>query len=178
MFLAGIPHERLDIASDEAAKTMFKRKNGGNPELPMILVNGIRPGSIEDLEEAAEYRKLRQFLSLDEPDKKVLDEIETALGGLTEEEASKLAAELDDIDLQKAKTPTVVPTTPTLLCQDTTSEASAVKGIPGKVDDPATRSTEVETADPVEVVKTGAKVVPPTRAGIGKSQQPSTNCLE
>lgn len=65
-FLAKVPHEKYDIASDEAAKALWKRKNGGITELPMILVDGARPGSIEDLENAVEYGELRQFLRLDE----------------------------------------------------------------------------------------------------------------
>lgn len=51
-FLFKIPHTRYDIASDETAKAMWKRKNGGSTELPMILVDGVRPGSVEQLEEA------------------------------------------------------------------------------------------------------------------------------
>ena len=64
--MAKIPHERYDISMDEAAKTLWKRKNAGNSELPMLLVDGARPGSVEDLENAVEYGELRQYLRLDE----------------------------------------------------------------------------------------------------------------
>jgi glutaredoxin len=42
----------VHIASDDAAKTMWKRKNGGSMELPFILVDGVNPGTVEQLEEA------------------------------------------------------------------------------------------------------------------------------
>ena len=42
----------FDCSGDEAAKTMWKRKNGGSMELPFILVDGTCPGTLEQLEEA------------------------------------------------------------------------------------------------------------------------------
>lgn len=37
---------------DDAAKAMWKRKNGGSTELPFILVDGTCPGTVAELEEA------------------------------------------------------------------------------------------------------------------------------
>ena len=70
-FLARVPHQKYDIAYDEAAKAIWRRKNGGSTELPLILVSccpylnklvhaltsldqvdGTKPGSIEQLEDA------------------------------------------------------------------------------------------------------------------------------
>lgn len=60
-----LPFISHDVASDEQAKAYWKRKNGGNNELPCILVDGVRPGSIDEFDEAVEYGELRQFLRLD-----------------------------------------------------------------------------------------------------------------
>lgn len=38
------PHTTYDVASSEEHKLYWKRKNGNNPELPMIMVNGARAG--------------------------------------------------------------------------------------------------------------------------------------
>ncbi|BGP33250.1 hypothetical protein JCM10296v2_005044 [Rhodotorula toruloides] len=64
---ARVSYREHDVASDEAAKSMWKRKNGGKNELPCILVDGEPVGSIEDLDEAVEFGELRQFLRLDSP---------------------------------------------------------------------------------------------------------------
>ena len=78
-FLASIEHEKRDISMDDEAKALWKRKNGGSTELPMILVDNERAwarldcahraavGTIEQLEEAVEFRELQQFLRLDRP---------------------------------------------------------------------------------------------------------------
>ena len=50
--LAGLDVTRYDIASDEDAKQRWKKLNKGNTELPLIIVDGERPGSIDDLQEA------------------------------------------------------------------------------------------------------------------------------
>jgi glutaredoxin len=44
LFLSNIPHEKLDISYDEAAKALWKKNNGGSTELPMLLIDGVRPG--------------------------------------------------------------------------------------------------------------------------------------
>ncbi|GAA5827345.1 hypothetical protein JCM11251_003775 [Rhodosporidiobolus azoricus] len=64
---ARVAYAEHDVAGDEAAKSMWKRKNGGKNELPFILVDGEPVGSIEDLDEAVEFGELRQFLRLDTP---------------------------------------------------------------------------------------------------------------
>ncbi|BGP01115.1 hypothetical protein RTG_02834 [Rhodotorula toruloides ATCC 204091] len=64
---ARVSYREHDVASDEAAKSMWKRKNCGKNELPCILVDGEPVGSIEDLDEAVEFGELRQFLRLDSP---------------------------------------------------------------------------------------------------------------
>ncbi|BGP25703.1 hypothetical protein Rt10032_c06g2882 [Rhodotorula toruloides] len=64
---ARVSYKEHDVASDEAAKSMWKRKNGGKNELPCILVDGEPVGSIDDLDEAVEFGELRQFLRLDSP---------------------------------------------------------------------------------------------------------------
>lgn len=40
------------VAGDEEAKKLWKRKNGGKNELPFVLVDGEPVGSIEDMDEA------------------------------------------------------------------------------------------------------------------------------
>jgi len=40
------------VAGDEKAKSLWKRKNGGKNELPFILVDGEPVGNIEDMDEA------------------------------------------------------------------------------------------------------------------------------
>ncbi|GAA5889498.1 hypothetical protein JCM6882_007051 [Rhodosporidiobolus microsporus] len=62
---ARVSYAEHDVAGDEAAKSMWKRKNGGKNELPFILVDGEPVGSIEDMDEAVEFGELRQFLRLD-----------------------------------------------------------------------------------------------------------------
>ncbi|GAA5971115.1 hypothetical protein JCM21900_004570 [Sporobolomyces salmonicolor] len=64
---ARVAYAEHDVAGDEAAKSMWKRKNGGKNELPFILIDGEPVGNIEDLDEAVEFGELRQFLRLDTP---------------------------------------------------------------------------------------------------------------
>ncbi|GAA5895442.1 uncharacterized protein JCM6883_001511 [Sporobolomyces salmoneus] len=64
---ARVPYAEHDVASDEAAKSLWKRKNGGKNELPFILVDGEPVGNIDDMDEAVEFGELRQFLRLDAP---------------------------------------------------------------------------------------------------------------
>ncbi|GAA6011854.1 hypothetical protein JCM10207_004267 [Rhodosporidiobolus poonsookiae] len=64
---ARVTYAEHDVAGDEAAKSLWKRKNGGKNELPFLLVDGEPVGSIEDLDEAVEFGELRQFLRLDAP---------------------------------------------------------------------------------------------------------------
>lgn len=49
---AKVPFVFKDCAYDEAAKAVFKRKNGGSNEMPLILSGGERVGSVEELQEA------------------------------------------------------------------------------------------------------------------------------
>ncbi|ORY65617.1 hypothetical protein BCR35DRAFT_326551 [Leucosporidium creatinivorum] len=63
---ARVPYSVHDVASDEKAKSFWKRKDSTN-ELPCILVDGERVGSFADLDEAVEFGELRQFLRLDSP---------------------------------------------------------------------------------------------------------------
>ncbi|GAA5867000.1 hypothetical protein JCM3774_003751 [Rhodotorula dairenensis] len=64
---ARVPYREHDVAGDEEAKKLWKRKNGGKNELPFVLVDGEPVGSIEDMDEAVEFGELRQFLRLDTP---------------------------------------------------------------------------------------------------------------
>ncbi|BGP17579.1 hypothetical protein JCM10213_001227 [Rhodosporidiobolus nylandii] len=64
---ARVAYSEHDVAGDEQAKQLWKRKNGGKNELPFLLVDGEPVGSIEDLDEAVEFGELRQFLRLDTP---------------------------------------------------------------------------------------------------------------
>lgn len=50
-YLHAVPHESFDVASDEAAKSLWKRKNKGNNELPFILVDG-EPVGVRDRSES------------------------------------------------------------------------------------------------------------------------------
>ncbi|KAK4055877.1 hypothetical protein OIO90_003134 [Microbotryomycetes sp. JL221] len=61
-----VPFSTHDVASDENAKRWWKRKDSTN-ELPCIMVDGERIGSIEQFDEAVEFGELRQFLKLDAP---------------------------------------------------------------------------------------------------------------
>ncbi|GAA5864800.1 hypothetical protein JCM8547_009236 [Rhodosporidiobolus lusitaniae] len=67
MTAARVPYAEHDVASDEAAKSMWKRKNGGKNELPFLLVDGEPVGTVDELDEAVEFGELRQFLRLDQP---------------------------------------------------------------------------------------------------------------
>ncbi|GAA5982459.1 hypothetical protein JCM11641_006122 [Rhodosporidiobolus odoratus] len=64
---ARVPYAEHDVAGDEEAKRLWKRKNGGKNELPFVLSDGEPVGNIEDLDEAVEFGELRQFLRLDAP---------------------------------------------------------------------------------------------------------------
>ncbi|KAK4047410.1 hypothetical protein OIV83_005457 [Microbotryomycetes sp. JL201] len=61
-----VPFSTHDVASDDEAKRWWKRKDPTN-ELPCIMVDGERVGSIEQFDEAVEFGELRQFLRLDAP---------------------------------------------------------------------------------------------------------------
>ncbi|GAA6020557.1 hypothetical protein JCM11491_000795 [Sporobolomyces phaffii] len=62
-----VPYAEHDVAGDETAKSLWKRKNCGKNELPFILVDGDPVGNIDELDEAVEFGELRQFLRLDSP---------------------------------------------------------------------------------------------------------------
>lgn len=62
-----IPFTSYDLASDEDAKRLWKRKAPlDKQQLPGILVGGTFPGTFSDFEEAVEYGELDTFLRLKE----------------------------------------------------------------------------------------------------------------
>jgi len=62
-----IPFTSYDLASDENAKRLWKRKAPlDKQQLPGILVGGTFPGTFGDFEEAVEYKELDTFLRLNE----------------------------------------------------------------------------------------------------------------
>ncbi|KAJ7786158.1 hypothetical protein B0H16DRAFT_1489371 [Mycena metata] len=62
-----IPFTSYDLASDEKAKRLWKRKAPlDKQQLPGILVGGQFPGPFQDFEEAVEYGELDTFLRLKE----------------------------------------------------------------------------------------------------------------
>ncbi|GAA5839569.1 hypothetical protein JCM9279_005982 [Rhodotorula babjevae] len=61
------PYSEHDVAADEAAKSLWKRKARNGNELPFLLVDGEPVGSVEEFDEAVEFGELRQFLRLDAP---------------------------------------------------------------------------------------------------------------
>ncbi|KAF9015527.1 hypothetical protein BDQ17DRAFT_1418586 [Cyathus striatus] len=62
-----IPFTSYDLASDEEAKRLWKRKAPlDKQQLPGILVGGRFPGTFTDFEEAVEYDELETFLRLNE----------------------------------------------------------------------------------------------------------------
>ncbi|KAA1467908.1 hypothetical protein DENSPDRAFT_833070 [Dentipellis sp. KUC8613] len=63
-----IPFKSYDLASDEDAKRLWRRKAPvANQQLPGILVGGKCPGSFTDFEEAVEFDELTTFLRLNDP---------------------------------------------------------------------------------------------------------------
>jgi len=62
-----IPFTSYDLASDEAAKKLWKRKAPvDKQQLPGLLIGGTFPGNFEAFEEAVEYDELSTFLRLNE----------------------------------------------------------------------------------------------------------------
>ncbi|PVG00781.1 hypothetical protein CPB86DRAFT_728843 [Serendipita vermifera] len=62
-----IPFVSYDLASDENAKRLWRRKGPKNNQtLPGILVGGVWPGPFEKFEEAVEHGELDAFLRLKE----------------------------------------------------------------------------------------------------------------
>ncbi|KAF5356176.1 hypothetical protein D9756_004090 [Leucocoprinus leucothites] len=62
-----IPFTSYDLASDEEAKRIWRRKAPADKQqLPGILVGGTFPGTFQDFEEAVEYDELDRFLRLSE----------------------------------------------------------------------------------------------------------------
>ncbi|EDR15751.1 uncharacterized protein LACBIDRAFT_301005 [Laccaria bicolor S238N-H82] len=62
-----IPFTSYDLASDEEAKSLWKRKAPlDKQQLPGILVGGKFPGTFTDFEEAVEYAELDKFFRLNE----------------------------------------------------------------------------------------------------------------
>ncbi|KIM66329.1 hypothetical protein SCLCIDRAFT_110898 [Scleroderma citrinum Foug A] len=70
-----IPYTSYDLACDEEAKRLWKRKAPlGKQRLPGILVGGRYPGDFDAFEEAVEYDELDTFLRLKETWNAVVDE--------------------------------------------------------------------------------------------------------
>ncbi|GLB36009.1 putative SH3-binding, glutamic acid-rich protein [Lyophyllum shimeji] len=62
-----IPFTSYDLASDESAKRLWKRKAPlDKQQLPGILVGGQFPGTFSEFEDAVEYGELDTFLRLNE----------------------------------------------------------------------------------------------------------------
>ncbi|KAI0068311.1 hypothetical protein BV25DRAFT_1818704 [Artomyces pyxidatus] len=62
-----IPFSSYDLASDDEAKRLWRRKAPvDKQQLPGILVGGTCPGAFADFEEAVEFGELTTFLRLDE----------------------------------------------------------------------------------------------------------------
>jgi len=62
-----IPFTSYDLASDDDAKRLWKRKAPTDKQqLPGILVGGTFPGTFQEFEEAVEYAELDTFLRLKE----------------------------------------------------------------------------------------------------------------
>jgi len=62
-----IPFTTYDLASDEAAKRLWKRKAPADKQqLPGLLIGGTFPGGFEAFEEAVEYDELSTYLRLNE----------------------------------------------------------------------------------------------------------------
>ncbi|KAK2461648.1 hypothetical protein APHAL10511_006111 [Amanita phalloides] len=62
-----IPFSSYDLASDEDAKRLWKRKAPSDKQqLPGILVGGRFPGTFAEFEDAVEYDELDRFLRLKE----------------------------------------------------------------------------------------------------------------
>ncbi|KDQ16776.1 hypothetical protein BOTBODRAFT_129713 [Botryobasidium botryosum FD-172 SS1] len=69
-----IPFTSYDLASDEQAKKLWKRKAPpGKQELPGILVGNTWPGTFAQFEDAVEYGELDTFLRLKEEYDPVMD---------------------------------------------------------------------------------------------------------
>jgi len=70
-----IPFTSYDLASDEDAKRLWKRKTPlDKQQLPGILVGGRYPGDFDAFEEAVEYDELEIFLRLKDTWNAVVDE--------------------------------------------------------------------------------------------------------
>ncbi|KIY70153.1 hypothetical protein CYLTODRAFT_371410 [Cylindrobasidium torrendii FP15055 ss-10] len=61
-----IPFTSYDLASDEKAKSLWKRKAPAGAQLPGMLVGGKYPGPFNEFEDAVEYGELDIFLRLKE----------------------------------------------------------------------------------------------------------------
>ncbi|KAH8835881.1 hypothetical protein DL96DRAFT_1702836 [Flagelloscypha sp. PMI_526] len=81
-----ITYNAYDLASDEKAKLLWKRKGPQDKSLPGILVGGDCPGPFSAFEEAVEYGELDTFLRLkeewhDDADVKILPQQHIAVPG-------------------------------------------------------------------------------------------------
>jgi len=70
-----IPYTAYDLASDEEAKRLWKRKAPTDKQqIPGILVGGKYPGTFEDFEDAVEHDELEIFLRLKDKWDPTIDE--------------------------------------------------------------------------------------------------------
>jgi len=70
-----IPFTTYDLASDEEAKKLWRRKAPQDKQqLPGILVGGKFPGTFDDFQDAVEHEELDIFLRLEETWDPVIDE--------------------------------------------------------------------------------------------------------
>ncbi|EIW64362.1 uncharacterized protein TRAVEDRAFT_158537 [Trametes versicolor FP-101664 SS1] len=62
-----VPFTSYDLASDEEAKKLWRRKAPADKQqLPGILIGGELPGTFQDFEEAVEFGELNAYLRLNE----------------------------------------------------------------------------------------------------------------
>ncbi|KAI0316620.1 hypothetical protein OF83DRAFT_229739 [Amylostereum chailletii] len=75
-----IPFDSFDLASDEDAKRLWRRKAPADKQqLPGILIGGTCPGSFTDFEEAVEFDELDIFLRRNDSWDPTIDEIRPPL---------------------------------------------------------------------------------------------------
>ena len=180
---------------DDEAKALWKRKNGGSTELPMILVDNERTwahldyahraavGTIEQLEEAVEFRELQQFLRLDKPpptadadDSLLADLVRLsarclALTRQSQADAEQLAAELDHVDAaHDTLEPTAVAVAPVV---DEPSEPAALPAEVAELDPLAPTQPTSDAAVEATPAPSDAASLADALAGVGMDNAPT-----
>jgi len=81
-----------DVASDDSVKALWKQRNEGNPELPMVCVDGKRLASLAQVEEAVEFGEIQELIA-------------KAAGGSEEDKAlvGMSAGDLDKLEEELSK---------------------------------------------------------------------------